>query len=133
MRLTDASFRYRSGQRRFTAAALRPTVAHALVWTSNPHAKDRFIDPCCGSGTLFSERLVYPYSHIYGGDLSAEAVEASIDNTEFHERLMVRQWDARRLPIDAGAMDKVVVNLQFAKKFWLARISPNYTMIYCGR
>ncbi len=116
VRLTDATFRYRTGQRRFTAAALRPTVAHALVWASNPGDKDRFVDPCCGSGTILSERLVYPYSQIYGGDLSMEAIAASIDNTGVRERLIIRQWDARCLPIDAGAVDKVVTNLPFGKR-----------------
>lgn len=116
VRLTDASYRYRSKQRRFTAAALRPTVAHALVWASQPQEEDRFIDPCCGSGTILSERLAYPYSRIYGGDLSAEAAQASIENTGFHERLEIRNWDARNLPIDAAAVDKVVTNLPFGRR-----------------
>ncbi len=116
VRLTDASYRYRSNRRRFTTAALRPTVAHALVWASSPQEEDRFIDPCCGSGTILSERLAYPYSQIYGGDLSAEAVEATIENTGFHERLEIKHWDARNLPIDAAAVDKVITNLPFGRK-----------------
>lgn len=54
------------------------------------------------------------------GDLSPEAIMASIENAGVHERLTIRQSDARRLPIDAGAVDKVVTNLPFGK-----RISAN--------
>ncbi|MDT3428686.1 23S rRNA G2445 N2-methylase RlmL [Paenibacillus forsythiae] len=116
LRLTDASYRYRTEQRRFTHAALRPSVAHALVWLSNPEATDIVVDPCCGSGTIVSERLAYPYDQIDGGDLSEEAVEASIENIGFYGRLRIRHWDARHLPIDAGFVDKVVTNLPFGRQ-----------------
>jgi tRNA (guanine6-N2)-methyltransferase len=67
LRLTDAAFRYRGENRLFSQAALRPTVAHAFVWLSKPEASDVFVDPCCGSGTIVSERLTYPYSRVVGG------------------------------------------------------------------
>lgn len=116
LRLTDASFRYRGHGRVFTLAALRPTVAHALVWLSHPRESDVFLDPCCGSGTVLSERLVYPYGLIDGGDLSAQAVEASMHNAGSHARVTIRQWDARRLPIDSGSVDIIVTNLPFGRK-----------------
>lgn len=116
VRLTDASFRYRTAQRTFTRAALRPTVAHALVWLSNPEATDVFVDACCGSGTILAERLAYPYRQINGGDLSEKAVEASVENVGCHDRLRIRHWDARRLPIDSGYVDKVVTNLPFGRQ-----------------
>ncbi|MFB9276622.1 methyltransferase domain-containing protein [Cohnella cellulosilytica] len=116
LRLTDASFRYRAEQRRFAHAALRPSVAHALVWLSNPEETDVFIDPCCGSGTLLSERRAYPHCRIYGGDLSAAAVEASLDNVGLHDRVRILQWDARDLPIDSGHVDKAAANLPFGRQ-----------------
>lgn len=116
LRLTDALFRYRSQSRAFAPAALRPTVAHALVWLSEPEAGDLFVDPCCGSGTIIAERLAYAARQVIGGDLSAEAVDAALSNTGGHERASVRQWDARRLPLDAGCVDKLVANLPFGRQ-----------------
>jgi len=116
LRLTDASFRYRKEARSFTRAALRPTIAHALVWLSKPEAMDVFVDPCCGSGTIVSERLAYPYFQIKGGDLSEEAVASAVENVGFHDRVEIRRWDARRLPIDAGYADKIVTNLPFGQQ-----------------
>ncbi|WP_274653142.1 methyltransferase domain-containing protein [Paenibacillus humicola] len=116
LRLTDASFRYRTAERRFTPAALRPTVAHALVWLSNPERADVFVDPCCGSGTIVSERTAYPYRHIQGGDAAAEAVDACAANIGSCAGVQIRRWDARRMPIDSGSVDKIVTNLPFGRQ-----------------
>ncbi|SFI78794.1 23S rRNA G2445 N2-methylase RlmL [Paenibacillus sp. UNC496MF] len=124
VRLTDAAYRYRGGERAFAAAALRPTVAHALVWASRPAPADRFLDPCCGSGTILTERLGYPYARLDGGDLSPEAVAAARGNAGGRERLAIRQWDARRLPIDAGAVDKAVTNLPFGRQISAGEAMP---------
>ncbi|CAG7626521.1 methyltransferase domain-containing protein [Paenibacillus allorhizosphaerae] len=116
VRLTDASYRFRGEERRFTQAALRPTVAHALVWLSDPQRSDVFIDPCCGSGTIMSERLTYPYLRVEGGDLSREAVASAAENIGHCERAKIHHWNARSLPIDAGCVDKIVTNLPFGKQ-----------------
>lgn len=116
LRLTDASFRYRAGQREFVRAALRPTVAHALVWLSEPQERDTFIDPCCGSGTIVAERLAYPYCRIDGGDLCGGAVAAAMANIGSRQQARIRLWDARRLPLDAGYADKAATNLPFGRQ-----------------
>ncbi|MBB6672421.1 methyltransferase domain-containing protein [Cohnella nanjingensis] len=116
LRLTDAAYRYRGLQRTFTRAALRPTVAHALVWLSQPKPSDRLIDPCCGSGTLLSERLAYPFAHLAGGDRSEEAVAAAISNVGIRDDVRIRRWDARQLPVDAGSADKMTANLPFGRQ-----------------
>lgn len=115
LRLTDASYRYRGTERRFAPAALRPTVAHAFVWLSRPEASDVFLDPCCGSGTILAERLAYPARRILGGDVSEEAVRAARQNAPSIET-DVRRWDARRLPVDSGSVDKIVSNLPFGRQ-----------------
>lgn len=114
-RLTDASFRFR-GLRSFAPAALRPTVAHALVRLSSPAAADRFIDPCCGSGTIMIERLHYAADSIRGGDLSLEAVRAANTNWPHGMPCPVRQWDARQLPCDPSSIDVIVSNLPFGRQ-----------------
>lgn len=116
LKLTDAKFRYRTEVRKFSHAALRPTVAHALVRLSHPEVTDVFVDPFCGSGTILAERLAYPYFQIEGGDLSKEAVKVSFENIGSHERVKIHHWDARQLSIDSGYIDKIVTNLPFGRQ-----------------
>ncbi|WP_274362792.1 methyltransferase domain-containing protein [Paenibacillus thermotolerans] len=115
-RLTPSTFRFRGNLRLFSQAALRPSVAHALVWHSQPMPDDMFVDPFCGSGTIVAERAAYPFGHIVGGDISAEAAEAATQNAPKLDRLIVRQWDARELPLDASSVDAVVSNLPFGEQ-----------------
>lgn len=115
MRLTQPSFRYR-GNRNFSRAALRPTIAHAMVWLSSPKAHNHFIDPCCGSGTILSERTAYPAEEIIGGDLSNQSVKTAEENLKGGLNIDVHVWDARKPPVDAQSMNKVVTNLPFGKQ-----------------
>ena len=116
LRLTPPSFRFRGEERAFSPAALRPTVAHALVWLSAPAAGDCFVDPFCGSGSILAERAAYPARRLLGGDRSAEAVAAARRNVPPDPARAILVWDARRLPLDAGAVDKVVANLPFGRQ-----------------
>ncbi|MEF3304944.1 methyltransferase domain-containing protein [Paenibacillus sp. GYB003] len=124
LRLTDSSFRYRKPSRAFAPAAIRPTVAHALVWLSKPAPSDTFVDPCCGSGTIVIERLAYPSRRIVGGDIDEDAVRAAVENAGNEARLRLHRWDARRLPLDAGSVDKLVVNLPFGKQIGSGETIP---------
>ncbi|HET7558330.1 MAG TPA: methyltransferase domain-containing protein [Limnochordia bacterium] len=112
LRLTDPSFRFR-GNRTFSRAALRPPVAHALVWLSRPGPADAFCDPCCGSGSLLAERAAYPYARLLGGDLSPEAIAAARANAPGAE---LRVWDAAALPLDAHSIDVVACNLPWGRQ-----------------
>ncbi len=154
-RLTPASFRFRGRERYFTPAALRPPVAHALVWLSRPAPDDRFVDPFCGSGTILAERLPYPGRDVLGGDPAPDVLRAARSNlfpppeqglgrsiactamppadTDGNApgrlgpgalppgciptpRLTLLRWDARRLPLRDGVVDKVVTNLPFGRQ-----------------
>jgi len=115
-RLTDSAFRFRGGQRMFSPAALRPTVAHALVWHSRPDHDEFFLDPFCGSGTIIAERAYYPFGKLYGGDISEDAVEVAKQNVANIDGAVISRWDARHLPLDQGTVDKVVSNLPFGEQ-----------------
>jgi len=132
VKLTPPGFRFRGSDREFAKAALRPTVAHALVWLSSPKAGDVFLDPFCGSGSIAAERAAYPALRIIASDLSAEALRSAERNlgsavpaggppgdggspvgagggpgspvVEMH------RWDARALPLDAGSVTAIVTN-----------------------
>ncbi|EGK08775.1 methyltransferase domain protein [Desmospora sp. 8437] len=115
LRLTDSSFRFRSKHRFFSPAALRPTIAHALVWCSLPTDTDIFVDPCCGSGTILKERFDYPFTEIVGGDSSEEAIRSARGNLREAGHL-IQKWDARQLPLDSNYADKYVSNLPFGRQ-----------------
>lgn len=113
LRLTPPTFRFRGQERAFAPAALRPPVAHALVWLTQPHADDCFADSFCGSGTILAERAAYPAQRILGGDLSAAALATARDNVPPAAHIVLAQWDARGLPLAAGSVDKVATNAPF--------------------
>lgn len=115
LKLTDPAFRFRQARRSFSAAALLPTVAHAMVWLSKPDASDIFLDPCCGSGTILQERLCYPFTYAGGGDSSPEAVQTARTNLS-GSYAEVMHWDARSLPVSDGSISKVVTNLPFGRQ-----------------
>lgn len=112
LKLSPPELRFRGEARQFSPAALRPTVAAALVWLSRPAESDVFLDPCCGSGTIAIERGAYPARRIIAGDISEEALAAARQNAALQgvAGLETHQWDARRLPLDAGSVSAVVTN-----------------------
>jgi len=116
LRLTGATFRFRGDDRRFSAAALRPPVAHALVWLSQPRPDDVFLDPFCGSGTILGERAVYPAQRLIGGDVSAEALDAARKNMSPLSTLTLSRWDARDMPLDSRSVSAIVTNLPFGRQ-----------------
>lgn len=112
LKLTSPEFRFRVGERRFAPAALRPTVAAALVRLSRPADDDVFLDPCCGSGTIAVERGYFPARRIIAGDISPEALTSTRQNVAGQGVAVVEtyHWDARRLPLDARSVTAVVTN-----------------------
>jgi len=120
LKLTHASYRFRRSDRCFSAASLLPTVAHAMVWLSTPVEEDVFIDPCCGSGTILSERLSYPFTYIGGGDIDHQALKVAKENL-MDTLAEVTHWDARKLAFADASIDKVVTNLPFGRQISFGR------------
>ena len=58
LRLTSGAHRSRGGRAVERAAALRPTIAAAMVMATRPADEDVFLDPMCGSGTIMLERAL---------------------------------------------------------------------------
>ena len=114
LRLTDATFRFRGRERAFSAGALRPTVAHALAWLTEPSETDVFVDPFCGSGTIAAERAFYPARRVIASDLSADALAAARKNVG--ERVELQVWNALALPLDSASVDVVATNLPFGRQ-----------------
>lgn len=123
LRLSDRTMRHRYKKRVELPASLRPSVAAAMVFLTQPEATDTFMDPMCGSGTILLERLYGgPSKLILGGDVQDDRVNASRQNMPRPRKgrkkreLTIRQWDARQLPLDDSSVDKVATNLPFGKQ-----------------
>ncbi len=98
-------------------ASLKPTIAYSMVRLSRPHPKDVFLDAMCGAGTILLERaLIDRYDYLIGGDISTEALDATVTNFgRKHQPRQFFHWDARTLPIQSNTVDKIVCNLPFGE------------------
>ncbi|NNJ10169.1 RNA methyltransferase [Chloroflexales bacterium ZM16-3] len=117
VRLSDASMRQRE-KIKHLPASLRPALAAAMVQLTYPSAGDVFLDPMAGAGTLLLERAAAgPFAEIHGGDINGEALSAMQTNLRgARGEISLSRWDARKLPLDDGEVDKVAVNLPFGKQ-----------------
>ncbi len=118
LRLSDERMRHREYKIEHLPASLRPSAAAALAWLTRPHDDDLFLEPMCGAGTLLIERAhMGRYRLLLGGDIREEAVELARANIgPRYKPIELRQWDARALPVDAGAASAVAVNLPFGRQ-----------------
>ena len=132
LRLSDRSMRHRDYQTVNLPASLRPSVAAAMVFLTDPAKGDVFLEPMCGSGTIVAERaLSGDYGQVVSGDIAWERARASIENLgSTQKRGVVCHWDARRLPVAATSVDKAAVNLPFGKQIGsrqdVAKLYPSF-------
>lgn len=118
VRLTKMADRQHGGRFMEREAALRPSVAGALVWLSQPEDSDVFLDPMCGSGTILLERATMGrYAMLLGGDSAPGAVEAAMANFgPRHQPRRLEVWDATALPLPDESVHAVVTNLPWGRK-----------------
>ena len=109
LRLTTGEMRHRGGRIAEREAALRPTLAAALVYLAGK-PRGTLVDPCCGSGTVLWEASAARWQPV-GGDIDPAAIESAAANLRSRERLW--QGDARRLPVADDAAGAVASNLPF--------------------
>lgn len=123
IRLSDKQMRHRFKRKVELPASLRPSVAAAMVFLTEPAPQDVFLDPMCGSGTiLMARRLMGHYKTILGGDFDQTRVQAAERNIAARRKkgmpvsVQLRRWDAQKLPLETGSVDKVATNLPFGKQ-----------------
>jgi tRNA (guanine6-N2)-methyltransferase len=113
LRISNWKHRARGGREVERAAALRPTIAAAMVFAAGSGDDDVFLDPMCGSGTILLERAqAGRYGLLLGGDIDPGAVKATQANFgPRHQPRRLIRMDARHLPLEDGSIDKFVTNL----------------------
>jgi 23S rRNA G2445 N2-methylase RlmL len=132
VRLSDRTMRHRRWKVEHTPASLRPTVAAAMIRLAEVRPGQMLLDPMCGAGTILAEyldasRRQYERRAPLGGDIEREALRAAALNLRHLGPTHLVRWDARRLPMPNGVVDRVVSNPPFGKQLAAAAdIAPLY-------
>lgn len=131
VRLSDRTMRHRRYKIAHLPASLRPTLAAAMVFLSQPRPSDRFCDPMCGVGTILIERaMVERYAGLWGGDRDAVAIVMAKTNIgPRHQPLALHRWDAGRLPLADASLDRLVTNPPFGKQ--MGSLEENRRLYQC--
>lgn len=116
LRLSDESFKYRGRPPPQRAAALRPTVAAAMVELAEIADGHAVLDPLCGTGTLLLEgSLRYPNARFVGSDRSSEAT--ALAARRLGDRAEIRQCELTALKHEPASFDRVISNLPWGRQF----------------
>ena len=97
--------------------ALNATIAAVMVGMAGPSGGGRFLNLCCGSGTLMIERMeAAPAEFVAGIDNSRQAVECARDNLRAaghsgNARLVT--GDVGAVPMPSGSIDELVADLPY--------------------
>ena len=136
VRLTDRTMRHREYKTEHVIASLRPTVAAAMARLAGPGPGMTLVDPMCGAGTILAEmgdlagRRRLTDAVILGGDLDPNAVHCTRENLNRFARVPVVRWDATRLPLAKGSVDRIVSNPPFGEQLLTkAIVGPLYRLM----
>lgn len=116
LRLSDHSMRHRTYKQEHLPASLRPTVAGAMVRLGKAAMGQTILDPMCGVGTILAEQSAVGKYHIFGGDREFSAVRGAAANLGRKGHVALAKWDAIRLPLAAGSVDRILSNPPFGKQ-----------------
>jgi 23S rRNA G2445 N2-methylase RlmL len=133
VRLSDRTMRHRTYKDEHRPASLRPTLAAAMVRLAEVRDDHVFLDPMCGAGTILAERLAVARrtanetARLCGGDIDLSALRSARANLRRPEQVLLARWDATRLPLPGGSVDRIVTNPPFGKQMSdPASIGPLY-------
>lgn len=118
LRINSWDFKLRSWKVSHLEASLKPTIAYALLWLSQPQKGEILLDPMCGVGTILIEgALNFPFSQVLGGDLDNKAIRAARQNRKkASAQLHLANWDVSKLPLKSESIDRIVTNPPWGKK-----------------
>ncbi|MDB5309824.1 MAG: methyltransferase protein [Gemmataceae bacterium] len=133
VRLSDRTMRHRTYKHEHIAASLRPTVAAAMVRLAGIGPGMTILDPMCGAGTILAEAVDTAHRRrgvevrVAGGDVDPNAMFVTSQNLEKLGPVGLARWDATRLPLAAGSVDRIVCNPPFGKQLETPeKIGPLY-------
>ena len=117
IRLTHAALSARAWRVRNRADALNATVARAMASLSGRRGAARFVNLCCGSGTLMIERAAAGrFKRIIGVDSDANALDCARENIAaagLGGAADAVLGDARNAPLKSASFDAAASDLPF--------------------
>jgi 23S rRNA G2445 N2-methylase RlmL len=122
LRLSDRSMRHRTYKVEHLPASLRPTLAAAMVRLAGIGPGQLVLDPMCGAGTILAEAIDAGQDgrgerpRFGGGDHDRSAVRMAAANLGRWRPDLLARWDATRLPLADGCVDRIVSNPPFGKQ-----------------
>ncbi len=118
LRLSDERLRHRDYKVAHLAGSLRPSVAAALAWLSEPSPDDIVLDPTCGAGTVLIERAhLGRYRQLIGGDTNPAFLAAARENIgPRYKPIELHSWDATAIALAAGSVSKIITNLPWGMR-----------------
>ena len=119
VRLSDEHMRHRDYKIAHRPGSLRPSVAAAMAWLSEPREDDIVLDPFCGAGTVLIERAqLARYKNLIGSDRDPGAIRAARENIgpRYKPIELYEDWDAGSLPLADASVTKIVTNLPWGIK-----------------
>ncbi|MEE8042388.1 MAG: methyltransferase [Pseudomonadales bacterium] len=115
VRLTDEAFKYRGMKPPQREAALRPTIAAAMVAVANPREDEIVLDPMCGTGTLLLEGLAFnARAKFIGSDVSHDAI--ALAESRLGDQATLRIADALESLHD-DSVDCILCNLPWGHQY----------------
>ncbi|MGD8238721.1 MAG: THUMP domain-containing protein [Armatimonadota bacterium] len=124
LRLSDESLSRRS-RVEHGPASLKSTVAYCMIRLVGWGETDVFLDPMCGAGTILVERgAVGPARLLVGGDRDGRSLEKAATNLrDAGCDADLLRWDARRVPLARGSVDRMVCNLPWGRRVGSHRVN----------
>ncbi len=102
-------------------AALKPTLAYAMLTISGTRDKDVIVDPMCGGGTIPIEAaLIHEDAHIYGYDQNPRHIRGAKMNAYaagVYKRVFFGVWDATRLNEVIDNVDHIISNPPYGIRY----------------
>jgi len=116
LRLSPAPLHSRLYKQAHLSGSLKPNVAAAMLELAGVEAGMSLLDPFCGAGTIPIEAGLGG-AQAWGGDVSAAALAAAAQNAAAAGiRMWLAHWDARRLPLASGSLERIVSNLPWGRQ-----------------
>ncbi len=118
LRLSDRTMRHRTYKLEHLPASLRPTLAAAMVRVGEVRPGQTVLDPMCGAGTILAEQLAAVDGKVqaWGGDIEMSPLRAAGANLRRWDRVKLVRWNATRLPLATGSVDRILSNPPFGKQ-----------------
>ena len=115
LRLSDETFKYRGRHPPLRVAALRPTIAAAMIELAEIDDTHSVLDPMCGTGTLLLEAyLKTPNGNFFGSDKSQEAIDMATEI--LNGKAVIRRCGLADLDYENGKFDRIISNLPWGKQ-----------------